>query len=475
MRPKIVLLHDAQAEAGRPDSADTLVEAQAITAALATLGYDAATAPVGLDLGALERGLRARRRMPSSISSSRSRAAASWCTSSPRCSSRWGYRSRVAPPSRWRRRRTRSRRRSASPPRISRRRRCSAARPSDGLWIVKSICEHASLGIDDSSVVAAPPCRACSRRAGRSSAAAGSPSASSRVASSTWPSSPARTARGRCRWRRFGSRASRRQARDRRLCREVARRQLRVPEHRSLVRHRARARGASGAAGARLLGAVRARRLRARRLSGRRQRPLSVLEINANPCLSPDAGFAAALDQAGIGYADAIGWLIAAARRRADPHRMKQAARYPLSQPAVGRRRRAVAPARRRDAGLLRRRTRDRARAARRAAAAWPQVQLRVLLCRAARGARRLLRLGRGAADARSYDLYWIAVAAAAQGQGVGQALLRSPSAPWLERRRQPLHRNLVAPRLCPHPAVLSRRRLPPGGVAARLLRARRP
>ena len=47
---------------------------------------------------------------------------------------------------------------------------------------------------------------------------------------------------------------------------------------------------------------------------------LFVLEINANPCLSPDAGFAAALERARIGYGDAIGWLIDAARRRAYGH-----------------------------------------------------------------------------------------------------------------------------------------------------------
>jgi D-alanine-D-alanine ligase len=44
---------------------------------------------------------------------------------------------------------------------------------------------------------------------------------------------------------------------------------------------------------------------------------LWVLEVNANPCLSPDAGFAAALAQAGIGYAEAIGWLLTDAERRA--------------------------------------------------------------------------------------------------------------------------------------------------------------
>jgi D-alanine-D-alanine ligase len=35
-----------------------------------------------------------------------------------------------------------------------------------------------------------------------------------------------------------------------------------------------------------------------------------VLEINSNPCLSPDAGYAAALEQANIKYHEAIGWII---------------------------------------------------------------------------------------------------------------------------------------------------------------------
>ncbi len=43
-----------------------------------------------------------------------------------------------------------------------------------------------------------------------------------------------------------------------------------------------------------------------------------ILEVNANPCLNPDGGFAAACGQAGIGYVDMIGAIVAAGARRSD-------------------------------------------------------------------------------------------------------------------------------------------------------------
>jgi D-alanine-D-alanine ligase len=38
-----------------------------------------------------------------------------------------------------------------------------------------------------------------------------------------------------------------------------------------------------------------------------------ILEVNTNPCISPDAGFAAALAQSGIRYKDAIARIVRAA------------------------------------------------------------------------------------------------------------------------------------------------------------------
>jgi D-alanine-D-alanine ligase len=41
-----------------------------------------------------------------------------------------------------------------------------------------------------------------------------------------------------------------------------------------------------------------------------------VLEVNANPCLSPDAGFAAAVERAGYGMDEVVRWIVAAALDR---------------------------------------------------------------------------------------------------------------------------------------------------------------
>ncbi len=43
-----------------------------------------------------------------------------------------------------------------------------------------------------------------------------------------------------------------------------------------------------------------------------------ILEINANPCLSPDAGFAAALEQSGLSFTEAAGRIVQAAGMRAE-------------------------------------------------------------------------------------------------------------------------------------------------------------
>jgi D-alanine-D-alanine ligase len=41
-----------------------------------------------------------------------------------------------------------------------------------------------------------------------------------------------------------------------------------------------------------------------------------ILEINSNPCLSPDAGFAAALKQSGLNFTEAISRIVTAALKR---------------------------------------------------------------------------------------------------------------------------------------------------------------
>ncbi len=168
---------------------------------------------------------------------------------------------------------------------------------------------------------------------------------------------------------------------------------------------------------------------------------LWVLEVNANPCLAPDAGFAAALAAAGIGYGEAVCGLAAAAVRRAGaaPARCERP-------PATVQGGTAAPPS----VGDLRFRTEVRpedAAAVRRLVAAtgfFHDDEVGV--------AQELVdeRLSKGEASEyffvfaeragavvgyscfgpvpctrTSYDLYWIAVDPAAQGGGVGRVLLR--------------------------------------------------
>jgi D-alanine-D-alanine ligase len=54
-----------------------------------------------------------------------------------------------------------------------------------------------------------------------------------------------------------------------------------------------------------------------------------ILEINANPCLAPGSGFAAALAEAGIRYADGIEHIVAdALRRQRYPYRNEHESNY---------------------------------------------------------------------------------------------------------------------------------------------------
>ena len=330
------------------------------------------------------------------------------------------------------------------------------------------------------SCAARMPRSACSKRAARSSAATGSPKRSSRGASSTSRVIAAPAGRARCPSRSCASKAFRPDKPA--IVGYAAKWHADSFEYRNTVRSfgvEPRARSARRAARARVLGAVRARRLRARRLS--RRRVGHALRARGQRQSLPVArrrvrGRARA--RPAIGFGDAIAWLIAdaraAAHARAQRMTKPRGVRYRRGRAAADVA--GVAPARRGDGRVLPAGACGRARAARgRACATGRRAATRSsspsgaasLLGYAAWGQAPLTRAHvRPLLDRRG-------AGGAGAGPGPGAARARRARRRG-SRRRQLVHRNLVAAGLRPDAAVLPRGWLRPSRAPARLLRARR-
>jgi D-alanine-D-alanine ligase len=321
MRPRALLLHDAFAPAGRVDASDTLLEAQAIAAALSRLGFEASTLPVGLDLGRLERELLelAPRFVVNLVESLDGHGRLLHVVPALLEALRIPYTGCVASVlglTSDKLRAKRALRRAGLPtPAVF------GIEADDGPWIVKSVWEHASLGIDDSSVVrdakGVPPLLAARRAefggdwfaerfvAGRELNVAMIADATgmrllpvAEIRFERFPAGKPAIVGYAAKWHAdsFEYRHTVRSfdvepalvAQVERLARECA--ELFELTGYARVDFRIDAAGSAW-----------------------------VLEINANPCLSPDAGFAAALAAAGLSYETALGWLVDDALRRVPP------------------------------------------------------------------------------------------------------------------------------------------------------------
>jgi D-alanine-D-alanine ligase len=318
MRASVALLHDASAAAGAPDASDTLREAEAIAAALLALGYEPRLVAVGLDLGALERqlaeieprvafnlveSLAGRGELIGAVPALLEALAVPFTGCSAQCLG------------------------ATSDKLLAKRILGAAGLPTPVLlapgaaeserWIVKSAFEHASLGIDDSSVAATSAVAGvlAARRAehgGRWFAERYVPGRELNVALIAGPEGPRVLPVAEIEFTGFpaGKPA---------IVGYAAKWHEDSFEYRHTERsfdvEPALAHAAAQCALAcwDLFGLAGYARVDFRVDADGTP---WVLEINANPCLSPDAGFAAALAQAGIGYAVAIEWLLADAVAR---------------------------------------------------------------------------------------------------------------------------------------------------------------
>jgi D-alanine-D-alanine ligase len=322
MPAPILVLHDAHASQGRVDASDVLVEAAQIAGALESLGFAPALLPVGLDLAALTQELRALAPyavfnlvesieghgrlvgvVPSLLASlsvpfTGCAATAQVLTSNKLAAKRHLAQAGIATPEPF-----------------------AADAAGRGRWIVKSVWEHASLGLDDDSVVEGAAAVERTLRA-RTAEYGGSwfaesyvPGRELNVAVIAAEDGPRVLPIAELKFENFPAHKPQ-------IVGYAAKWHTESFEYRNTVR--AFVADATVAARASEI-ALRCwalfdldgyARVDMRLAADGR---LWVLEVNANPCLSADAGFAAALAEAHIEYATAVGWLVADAVRRSGP------------------------------------------------------------------------------------------------------------------------------------------------------------
>jgi D-alanine-D-alanine ligase len=326
MQPRVVVAHDAHAAGGRVDASDVLLEAQAVVGALNEIGFETAIVPVGLDLAAFERTLvdLAPRVVFNLVESLEGRGQLigvvpalleSLGVPFTGCSSTAQSRT--------------------SNKLLAKRQLLRAGLPTPavfqpdehdasdrGQWIVKSVWEHASLGLDDTSVVRGGEVERsiAARRdelGGEWFAERFVPGRELNVALIAADDGPLALPVAEIRFEGF------------------------PPGKPKIVGYAAKWHGDSfeyrhtvRAFGIEPELAARAEELALEcwgmfELAGYARVDLRadaegkpwVLEVNANPCLSPDAGFAAALAEARVAFPAAVAWLIEDALRRATPRR----------------------------------------------------------------------------------------------------------------------------------------------------------